>query len=118
MIVKNYNDPDVLDTTYVAHGGALARMILTSQHMDAIEFLACASLPPGNTIEEHVDSVEEIYFICKGRGKIKVGEETADVKEGDAAWIPSGEPHSLENTGSDDIFIFVVAAYPGNSQFK
>ncbi len=112
MIVRNFNDKEVLDTTYIAHRGAVARMILTSEHMQAIEFLAYAILPAGNAIEEHVDPVEEIYLLFKGSGSMKVGEETREVKEGDAIWIPVGEPHSLVNTGSEEAFILVVAAYP------
>ena len=112
MIVRNFNDKEVLDTTYIAHRGAVARMVLTSQFMKAIEFLAYAILPPGNTMEEHIDPVEEIYLIFKGGGTMKVGDETREVKEGDAIWIPVGEPHSLENTGKEETFILVVAAYP------
>jgi mannose-6-phosphate isomerase-like protein (cupin superfamily) len=112
MIVRNFNDKEVLETTYIAHRGAVARMVLTSQFMKAMEFLAYAILPPGNTIEEHVDPVEEIYLIFRGSGLMKVGDETREVKEGDAVWIPVGEPHSLENTGNEETFILVVAAYP------
>lgn len=28
MFVRNLNDREVLDTTYIAHGGAIAQMIL------------------------------------------------------------------------------------------
>ncbi len=112
MIVHNFNDKEVLDTTYIAHRGAVARMVLTSQFMKAIEFLAYAILPAGNTIEEHVDDVEEIYIVFKGGGMMKVGDEIKKVKEGDAIWIPAGEPHSLRNTGKEEAFIVVVAAYP------
>ena len=112
MIIRNFNDKEVLDTTYIAHRGAMARMVLTSQFMKAIEFLAYAILPAGNSIEEHIDAVEEIYLIFKGSGVMKVGDETKEVREGDAIWIPAGEPHSLVNTGSEETFIIVVAAYP------
>jgi mannose-6-phosphate isomerase-like protein (cupin superfamily) len=112
MIVRNFNDKEVLDTTYIAHRGAVARMVLTSQFMKAIEFLAYAILPAGNTIEEHIDDVEEIYLIFRGSGLMRVGNETKEVREGDSVWIPAGEPHSLENTGNEEAFILVVAAYP------
>ena len=86
--------------------------INSAQFMKAIEFLAYAILPAGNTIEEHIDAVEEIYLIFKGGGVMKVGNETREVKEGDAIWIPAGEPHNLVNTGTEETFIIVVAAYP------
>jgi mannose-6-phosphate isomerase-like protein (cupin superfamily) len=112
MIVRNFNDPEVLDTTYIAHRGAVARMVMTSHFLESMEFLAYAILPPGNVIEKHVDSVEEIYIVLSGTGVMGVGEEEREVKEGDSIWLPAGDPHWLRNTGSVDIFILVVAAYP------
>ena len=67
---------------------------------------------PGNTIEEHVDEVEEIYMIFRGGGNMKVGEEIREVKEGDSIFIPAGEPHALENTRDEETFVLVIAAYP------
>jgi len=112
MIVRNLNDPEVLKTTYIAHGGGVARMVLTSEFMQCIEFLAYAMLPSGNVLEEHIDPVEEIYLIIKGGGLMKVGDEEKEVKEGDAIWIPVGEPHRLENTTEDMTIVLVIAAYP------
>jgi mannose-6-phosphate isomerase-like protein (cupin superfamily) len=112
MIVRNFNDPEVLQTTYIAHRGAVARMVLTSHFMEAIEFLAYAILPPGNTIEEHIDPVEEIYLIVSGGGLMKVGDEERAVKVWDATWIPAGEPHRLINNTDEETVVVVVAAYP------
>jgi mannose-6-phosphate isomerase-like protein (cupin superfamily) len=112
MIVRNMNDPEVLATTYVAHRGAVARMIMTSQLLKSMEFLAYAMLPAGNVIEEHIDDYEEIYFILNGNGVMKVGDEEKEVKDGDAIWLPADVPHRLENTGEGMMVILVVAAYP------
>ena len=112
MIIRNLNDPEVLATTYVAHRGAVARMIMTSHFLQSMEFLAYAMLPSGKAIEEHVDEVEEIYFILNGGGIMKVGDEEREVKEGDAIWLPAGKPHALTNTQENMMVILVVAAYP------
>jgi len=112
MIVKNFNDPEVLATTYIAHRGAVARMVMTSQFLESMEFLAYAILPAGNTIEEHIDEVEEIYLILKGKGLMVVGDEERKVGEWDAIWLPAGKPHSLKNIGDEEMFIIVNAAYP------
>jgi mannose-6-phosphate isomerase-like protein (cupin superfamily) len=112
MIVRNIDDPEVRETTYVAHRGGIARMVLTSQFLKSMEFFAWAALPAGNTIEEHVDEVEEIYFILYGQGLMKVGSEEREVTQGDAIWIPAGEPHRLINNGSENAFFICVAAYP------
>jgi mannose-6-phosphate isomerase-like protein (cupin superfamily) len=112
MIVRNIDDPEVQETTYVAHGGGIARMVLTSRFLRSMEFFAWAALPSGNTIEEHVDEVEEIYFIVHGGGLMKVGNEEKEVNGGDAIWIPAGEPHCLINNRAENTFFVCVAAYP------
>ena len=67
MIVVNVESPEAERTTYVAHRGGIARMLLTSHFMKSMEFFAWAVVPPGNIMEEHVDQVEEVYFILSWR---------------------------------------------------
>ncbi|MBN2033500.1 MAG: cupin domain-containing protein [Deltaproteobacteria bacterium] len=110
MIVRNVNDKEVLETTYLAHRGAVAQMILDRRTLREIGFLAIATLEPGNTIESHVDPMEEIYFILTGEGDISVGSDTQRVKPGDAIWVPAGSPHSLTNTGQYNCQVLVVAS--------
>jgi mannose-6-phosphate isomerase-like protein (cupin superfamily) len=110
MIVRNVNDREVLETTYLAHGGAVAQMILDRRTLQEIGFLAIARLEPGRSIETHVDPMEEIYFILSGEGDMSVGSDTQRVKPGDAIWIPAGSGHSLTNTGPVDCLVLVVAS--------
>ena len=110
MIVRNLMDKEVLDTTYIAHGGAIAQMVLDRRTLKEIGFLACATLEKGKEIESHVDPMEEIYFIMSGEGEMTVGEDARHVVQGDAIWIPAGSAHSLLNTGQDHCFILVVAS--------
>ncbi len=112
MIVRNVESPEAQRTTYMAHGGGMARMLLTREFMQGIEFFAWGVLPPGRALEEHVDPVEEIYFILAGSGRMKVGDEEREVKMWDAIWIPAGERHGLTNDGDENVFTVVVAAYP------
>jgi len=110
MIVRNLKDKEVLDTTYIAHGGAIARMVLDQRTLKEIGFLASAILDKGKKIESHTDPMEEIYFVIMGEGEMSVGEETRHVIPGDAVWIPPDEPHALENTGTDLLFLIVIAS--------
>jgi mannose-6-phosphate isomerase-like protein (cupin superfamily) len=110
MIVRNLKDPEVLETTYIAHGGAIAQMVLTQQVLRDIGFLAVARLASGKLLESHRDPMEEIYFIQEGEGEMTVDEETRAVKPGDAIWIPTGASHALLNTGKREIVILVVAS--------
>jgi quercetin dioxygenase-like cupin family protein len=110
MIIRNLRDKEVLETTYLAHGGAIAQMILDSRILKEIGFLATAKLPPGNSIEPHIDPMEEIYFIVDGEGEMSVDGEKRHVIPGDAIWLPTGSSHGLKNDGDKDCVILVVAS--------
>ena len=110
MIVRNLNDKAVMETTYLAHGGAIAQMILDRRILKEIGFLAIATLEPGKQIEAHVDPMEEIYFVLQGSGEMGVDDEKKQVGPGDATWIPTGSSHSLLNNGDENLVILVVAS--------
>ena len=82
MIVRNLNDKAVMETTYLAHGGAIAQMILDRRILKEIGFLAIATLEPGKKIEAHVDPMEEIYFVLSGSGERGVDDEKRKVGPG------------------------------------
>jgi len=110
MIVRNLRDKEVLETTYIAHGGGIAQMILDRRVLTEIGFFACATLAKGKELEAHIDPMEEIYFMVSGEGEMTVGDDSRHVVPGDAIWIPAGSSHSLLNTGEGDCFILVVAS--------
>ena len=111
MIVRNVNDQEVLESTYIAHGGAIAQMILDRRVLKEMGFLAIAQLEPGKEIEAHVDPMEEIYFVLSGTGEMRVDGESRQVGPGDATWLPTGSSHSLLNNGKD-LLVILVAASP------
>jgi mannose-6-phosphate isomerase-like protein (cupin superfamily) len=110
MIVRNVKDKEVLETTYLAHGGAIAQMILDRRTLKEIGFLAIAQLERGKKIEAHRDPMEEIYFILSGEGEMQVDEEIRHVGPGDAIWVPVGAEHALTSSKEKDCVILVVAS--------
>jgi mannose-6-phosphate isomerase-like protein (cupin superfamily) len=109
MIIRNLENPEVKTTRYQAHGGGVAHMIFDSRHLQTLMFLAHASLTPGKKLMGHVGLMEEIYIIQNGSGRIQVGQETCEVKPGDAIHIPIGHFHELTNTGEEELTVLVVA---------
>ena len=109
MILRNLENEEVKETRYRAHGGGVAHMILDRRHLETMMFLAHASVDPGKKLSGHVDPMEEIYFIQRGRGLMQVGGEAAEVGPGDAVQIPIGHFHELTNTGQEEMTILVVA---------
>src|SRR3954468_4496732 len=73
--------------------------------------LAEARLPVGAATQEHYHAkTEEIYFITHGVGRMKIEDEYADVKAGDAIAIPPGKKHKLWNTGTETLRLLCCCA--------
>lgn len=75
--------------------------------------LAEATVPPGGETVEHYHRVaEEIYHLVSGGGRLRLGEEEADVHAGDTIVIPPGVRHKLWNPGSDPLVLLCCCAPP------
>ena len=57
------------------------------------------------------EKMEEIYYIVKGAGKMKIGESTYDVTEGHMIPIPKNVFHSLTKTSTEPVELLVIT-YP------
>jgi mannose-6-phosphate isomerase-like protein (cupin superfamily) len=73
--------------------------------------LAEASVPAGGETAEHYHPrAEEIYYFTAGAGRMRLGEEEADVCLGDCVVIPPGTRHKLWNTGSSPLALLCCCA--------
>ena len=75
--------------------------------------LAEARLPVGMSTQEHYHiRTEEIYFITAGQGRMRIEQEIAEVKAGDAIAIPPGKRHKLWNTGPETLKLLCCCSPP------
>jgi mannose-6-phosphate isomerase-like protein (cupin superfamily) len=66
-------------------------------------------LPPGATVGAQIHrGVAKVYYVMAGAGSIKVGSETAPIREGDAVPVQLNEVHSFENSGNGPLELLVV----------
>lgn len=73
--------------------------------------LAEARLQPGQaTIEHYHLKSEEIYFITRGCGRIRIDGEERLVQPGDAIQILPGQRHKIWNTGSEPLCFLCCCA--------
>ncbi len=47
----------------------------------------------------HSHKQEQCYYIISGSGMMLIGEQSKEVNEGDAIFIPSNAKHGIKNTG-------------------
>ena len=58
--------------------------------------LAEATVPPGgDTIEHYHRTTEEIYLFTRGSGRMRLGDDEFEVREGDCVVIAPGVRHKL-----------------------
>ena len=82
-------------------------------HHTQVQSLAEATLEVEQATERHYHRVtEEIYFVLKGQGKLEIDGETSQMRPGDAALIPPGAWHTLENNGTSELRILCCCAPP------
>lgn len=62
--------------------------------------------------EPHVHSrITEIYLVARGSSSVRVGDETVELREGDALIVEPGEPHTF--LGSSPNYLHFVVHAPG-----
>ena len=75
--------------------------------------VAEATVPPGGeTVEHYHRTTEEIYLFVNGEGRMRLGDEQADVRAGDTVVIPPGTKHKLWNAGSEPLVLLCCCAPP------
>jgi mannose-6-phosphate isomerase-like protein (cupin superfamily) len=75
--------------------------------------LAEATVPPGGETVEHFHRTsEEIYYFTAGAGRMRLGEEEAEVRAGDTVVIAPGTKHKLFNDGAEPLVLLCCCAPP------
>jgi mannose-6-phosphate isomerase-like protein (cupin superfamily) len=72
--------------------------------------IARARIEPGITTKpHHLESIQEIYLITKGKGKVQIaGLEPTNVEEGDTIIIPDGTSQKITNIGKTDLIFYCI----------
>ncbi|MCX6348273.1 MAG: cupin domain-containing protein [Candidatus Aureabacteria bacterium] len=100
-------------TAFVTKDSSIIREILAPRN-SAIkrQSLAEATVKQGKATAEHVHpETEEIYYILKGRGGMRIEGEERAVGEGDGIAIPAGKRHAIRNTGKGEL-VFLCCCVP------
>jgi len=83
------------DQAYGSHNGTILADKVVPNSLKAPFEHAFGYLEDGNTMEGHSHPTDEIYIVCRGKGIVTVGEEQAEVVEGDVVAIPPNTYHTM-----------------------
>ena len=101
--------------TYFPTGRNTRVLIGSHSPVQAENFvMGYVELDPGGSVPVHEHIQEEVYYIVEGQGSIQVGNETKEVRSGDAIYIPTNEPHCLTNNSEGSMTMIFVYS-PGGT---
>ncbi len=71
--------------------------------------LAHAIVKPGQVTQNHRLKTSEVYYILQGKGIMHIGRGTAEVRVGQAIYIPPNSEQRIKNTGKTAlVFLCIV----------
>ena len=96
------------------HGDIEAEVEPQFRCLKSITYVSLAKLQPSLSYEphDHQDHVE-VYYIISGSGRIRIGGETAQFRDGDVIYIPEKTAHSITNDGDEMIEFLAFGGFTG-----
>jgi mannose-6-phosphate isomerase-like protein (cupin superfamily) len=96
--------------------GVLKKVLL--QKADLIEgrlqMVNWCILKGGKSFQAHYhQDMEEIFILLKGKARIRVGEEEADLAEEEAVVIPLPMVHEMKNVGEEEVEYIAIGISQG-----
>ena len=116
VIIRNWKDV----TPVVAHDNAIVWSIFRAKGsggqpyeeapLEGIAGFTFHMVQAGKSSDYHEhDDREQVYYITRGRGKMKIDDRTYDVKQGDAVYVPLHVRHQLINDSDDWIEHLIIS---------
>ncbi len=110
MLVLNLSDAEPFTTL----DGSTIREVAGQVSLGAVnQSLAQATVPVGGATTAHLHPVsEELYFLTRGSGLMRLAGEERLVGPGDCIVIPPGTEHKLMNTGDEPLELLCCCSPP------
>ena len=76
-------------------------------------FVGLNCFEPGQSQKVHAHAgADKFYYVCSGRARLTVGDETREVFAGDIVWAPAGVPHGVEEALERTVLLVGIAPPP------
>ncbi len=69
---------------------------------------AWAVVPPLGSTKHHTHQEGETFFVARGRGTMRVGDDTSEIGSGDVIFLPPFDQHTLTNTSETEDLLFLT----------
>ena len=90
-----------------------SKKLLTGETVGAQKsMLGVSRFTPGTVTAFLTHEEEELAYVMKGKGKIRLKNEEVSYEAGDGIYIPPGLPHSVVNDGDEDVEMVFAFSWP------
>lgn len=84
--------------------GVKARLLVDRAAVNVVNLV----LSPGEEVPSHVTPVDVLFYVIEGKGRVIIGDETAEVSEGDVVVSPAHIPHALQADATSNFSVLVI----------
>ena len=104
--------------SFVANDGCNIIELLHPKHakesaVGELKFsLAIAEVTVGKETYHHILEQDEVYYLLAGEGEVHIGEDIAQVRQGDAVFIPAGSVQWIQNIGESVLRFAAIVSPP------
>ncbi len=79
-----------------------------------LQMINWAKLRVGTSFRPHFhEDMEEIFILLKGKARMRVDEEQADIGSESVVVVPAGKTHEMSNIGEEEVEYIVIGASQG-----
>jgi len=94
-------------------GGSWSRMVLTHNTVPEIKSsLGFSIFKPGTETAPVSHEVEEVAYVLKGHGELRLDDGPVAFGPGQALFVPPDTWHAVANTGDEDVVMVFMFPYP------
>ncbi len=109
MPIFRYDDIKLTRIELESVKGTLKANVIGSDEGWLGHTLRVFRLTSGGFTPRHQHDWEHVNFVLHGRGRLRIGDESFELKEKDFAFVPPNTLHQFENPYNDDFeFVCIV----------
>jgi quercetin dioxygenase-like cupin family protein len=76
-------------------------------------FVGLNCFEPGQAQKVHAHAgADKFYYVCSGRARVTVGDDTREAGEGELIWAPAGVPHGVAEALERTVLLVGIAPPP------
>lgn len=118
MVTRYFNERESMDIVRLKEikgekfpAGRWTRVITGEDKLKPENFMmGYVVIYPDGKVPLHEHENEEVYTVLKGKGEMHIGDEVQPMEAISSVYIPPGKPHSLVNTGAEELEMMFVYA--------